>query len=559
MTNYQGLPDSLSLMLMSVSLLVAFWFSGPRDSGGGRVVAAIDSLSKRPWISLLLVFAVSLLTNLGLTLIRYPLPRIHDEFSYLLAADTYASGRLTNPTHPYWKHFETYHVLSQPSYMSKYPPGNGIFLALGQVTTGHPIVGSWLALALGIAATYWALRGWIHRRWALIAGLLLAINVPMLMAWGQTYWGGGVQLLGGSLLIGALRRITDRDRWPRPVWQYASLFACGAVILANSRPLEGFLLCGVAAIVLLRWLWKSPASDRINNLVQVALPSLLIGGIGIAGLAINNAAVTGRATQLPYSAHSKQYTATSMVIWNAMPPVPEYNLPAMEAFYRDWCRQRQLDAQTFAGYTALVSSKLQHLSHFYTFMGGLCLLPTLALIRRDRWLLFAVAVVLGLLLIEFQFVHSRTFPHYVAPVACLFYVAMFQSLRWLHAAGHSNRLARMVLPTIVVYSLLALIAYAVGNATRIESPNRSEIVELLEQEPGKHLVLVEYSPDHNVHREWVYNRADIDNAPIVWAHRLGPEADAPLLKHFADRNVWLWQADRGAEGLSQIEPPADKR
>src|SRR5271165_5190081 len=131
-----------------------------------RVERQLDRIAAKRGLAVLCVGLLSLGLNVAEALfLGIPKPAVHDEFSYLLAADTFSHGRLTNPPHPMHAHFETIHVLQQPTYASKYPPGQGLLLAAGKVIGGHFIVGSYLGTALACAATCWMLMAWVRPKW----------------------------------------------------------------------------------------------------------------------------------------------------------------------------------------------------------------------------------------------------------------------------------------------------------------------------------------------------------------------------------------------------------
>src|SRR5581483_7407430 len=90
---------------------------------------------------------------------------------------------------------------------------------------------------------------------------------------------------------------------------------------------------------------------------------------------------------------------------------------------------------------------------------------------------------------------------------------------------------------------------------------RSPVIKNLQEVPGRQLVIVKYTPAHSPHHEWVYNRADIDSAQIVWARSMGPEKDAELVRYFHDRHAWILYPDGKYKVLvpfSAAQQPADK-
>ncbi len=545
MWTYAEISPALRLALLVLAIFLAVRFAPRRVPLLRRAQIGLRRLAARPWWCCVVIVGLSLGINGVLALMRYPLPWVHDEFSYVLAADTFANGRLSNPQHPMWEHFETFHVLSTPGYMSKYPPASGLFMALGQWLTGHAIAGVWLALALACAALYWMLRAWTSPRWAAIGGLLIATSAPLIRAWGQSYWGGSVALLGGALVFGGLRRICTTEHPPQT--RDAVLLAGGLILLANSRPLEGLLCAIPVAICLLVWLVRGQRADRGIKFRRVALPIVTLGICGLAAMAIYNRSVTGDALVMPYKLHDQSYSASSLVIWKPVPPVPQYNHPRMEQFYLQWGRDRQLDMRAVDTYTTTLQRKFTLLWNFLPLGLGLSLIPVFWLWKSPWWRL-AIGTIAGVLLVHTQLSTSWMYPHYLAPVVALFLVVNVECLRrmslWQRGQRHGQLLARIVM----ILAVLKLLPMFIDWQKDQRAHPRQQVIAQLDSDPSlRHLVIVSYGADYRIVDDWVYNRADVDAANIVWARDMGQAKNEQLIEYFHDRKVWRWHLEHDDE------------
>src|SRR5271166_6415255 len=241
-----------------------------------QTFALLERVSRHKIVMCLLAMAMTMAIRLAL-LPRIPIPQpyVVDEYSYLLGAETFASGRLTNPMHPMWVHFETLHELMRPTYMSKYPPGQALFLAMGWKLLGHPWFGVWISFGLFGACLCWMLQNWVPPVYAVLCTAITLANISLLGYWMNSYWGGAVAASAGCLLLGALPRLARRVKSKDVV-----LAAIGLVLLANTRPYEG-LVMSVAAIVALLFLRRRQHRSLAKLLsLRCVIPLLLVCGAG---------------------------------------------------------------------------------------------------------------------------------------------------------------------------------------------------------------------------------------------------------------------------------------
>ncbi len=408
---------------------------------------------------------------------------------------------------------------------------------------GHPWIGVLLSAVSMCVAVTWMLQGWLPPAWGLLGGLLIALRFGAFNYWIDSYWGGAMAAIGGGLVMGALPRLIKQRRAI-----YACILGIGLAILAASRPVEGLIFSLPVAVSFAAWLFDAGVSLR-SRLRSAFVPLAIILMGAVVWLGYYNWRGTGNPLLFPYVIYQRAHFASPPVLFQKLPPPRQFFNPQ----FTDYSNEQRAEYTEHRAH--FIRSSAMRASALLVFICGplmAALLLTLPWLLRDRkmkllWLQFAMSLA-GLMIV------SAFFIHYAAPLTATVWALAMQGMRHLRRWQIGNHAIGVIFTRAIVLTCIALIPTHVVKTwhdelhgiswTNRPMLQRVRIARELESIPGDHLVIVHYSPQHDVHSEWVYNGADIDHSKIVWAREVPGVDVAPLLDYFRGRKVWVIEPDR---------------
>jgi len=527
---WQGIRQDFNLLEIPLLAAMILW-GAPKLAPVARGEQFLAAFARR---KVLACFAVGLLAIAIRTalvpVLGVPYAGITDEFSHLLLADTLLAGRVANPTHPFWMHFESIHIIQQPHYVSNYFPGQALVLAGAIWTTGQPWIGILLLSGLLCGVLCWCLQGWMPARWALFGALLALLRFSIGSYWVNALHGGFLPAIGGALVVGSYARLRKRSTVAEGI-----VLAAGLAILAATRPLEGALFSLPFVLTLPFWRWR------------ILVPLAVILGLTAASLGLYFQHITGSPFVTTYSLSQREYGWPMGLAWVKPRPIQHRHVELERYYQYEIAENGKVDS--LLHFLQFLTFRVQEYWRFY--LGPALTVPLVMLQyvwrrRHLRIVFVGFFTAFGAVMLE-----GASSPHYLAPAAAVIVLLVVECFRQLRLQPRGLALAR-ALPLILMLALTLRVGAETlhlpyTQALNYQSwcckvpvdDNKRRITRYLDSQPGKHLVFVRAKSDEMNLFQWIYNRADIDASRIVWARDMGDEKNQRLADYFHDRKVWI--------------------
>ncbi|MDB5385853.1 MAG: hypothetical protein JWM11_1499, partial [Planctomycetaceae bacterium] len=569
------------LILHRVDLVRQWTSAWARSCTPQQAISSITDVSNPPatsvrsppanwtdWGLSIFIGAISLLMSweTGRSLDGLP-PAYHDEYSYLLQAQTLLAGRFSYPSDPTVAPiFDQLHVVNQGRFASRYYPGTGVWLA-PWVAWGHPVWGQWLAGSLAAMLIFWTARELGGRGVGFMAGCLTALS-PGLALFSNLLLAHHPTLLGLAIFLhGFTKWLTHR----RP----ASLLqaGCGLAFAMLCRPATAAGVALPFGIWFFKWLVTAKQASTRSRLLAAALLGLpLVAGWILMGS--YNVAITGRWTKSPYQLYTDVYTPRHVFGFNNVTrgaaAQGDRALPLVTRNYDAW-------AENLTPMLAIRNVEQRLIASLRWTLG---LVPLAWIIlaawrlplnhqgdknRNLSWNLIAASIVcLHAIHIPYWFDGIMHW-HYVFESSILWILLAARStaalVLWFHAAGKPWSIVWLsILLTIAVVSNYVSFApfwetrQAFGIAElrysrKIYGDFRRRIASEVTEWPA--LVLVKPDPADR-HMDFVTNEPSL-TAPVLFGRFI--EAETPLeaiVKAFPQRTIYVYDAK--TRELKKLKP-----
>ena len=498
------------LALSTIALLGALFVSRLRRSEAlGERLGQVEHWLRRwgPLVTAILSIAVVWIAWDALI----PVPKVHDENSYLLQAEIFARGRWTLPSPPLPEFFEQPHVQVVPVVASKYPPGHALLLTLGALV-GFPALVPLLLTGL-TSALLFALSNRVTNPWVALLTWLTWISAPIVLRFQPGYFSEVTTTL---LVLGSWWsllewRLTRRTRWIAFV---ALAVGWGAL----TRPLTMLAFAIPIGIVVIR----DVVTLRLWRDLGIAF------AVGLAVLSILplwSARTTGDWKLSPIEKYRLDYLPFDKMGFtpDTTPPRRGVN-PVLKSTYDYFLDARK--QQRVVTLPQIFGDRLLNIAIAFFQGARLPLLPfaVAGLLLASAPVLFGALSTLVLFIAYLPYAHWAPWTIYYLEamplLACVTALGIWRALERLAASeGRARAGAAFVTGVLVVVAMPTIVRWRRDHETR-SGLDRAFAAELKKLPPHS-IVFIKYSPRVVQHMSVVLNYPDLDKAPVWVVHDLG--------------------------------------